>query len=74
MGDRLISSAVGGILVLYACGIIGLMFFAKLSLAQAFWGNLIFIPGDLIKCALTALVVHSIARAMPDWRFGGRSL
>ena len=50
------------------------MFFAKLSLAQAFWGNLIFIPGDLIKCALTALVVHSIARAMPDWRFGGRSL
>lgn len=73
-GSAFVASAVGGILVLYACGIIGLMFFAKLSLTQAFWGNLIFIPGDLIKCALTALVVHSIARAMPDWRFGGRSL
>jgi biotin transport system substrate-specific component len=35
------------------------------------WANVAFIPGDLLKCALTALVVHSIARAMPDWRLGG---
>jgi len=27
----------------------------------------------LIKCVLCAIVVHSVARGLPDWRFGGRS-
>jgi biotin transport system substrate-specific component len=65
------ASAVGGIAVLYVCGIAGLVWIAKLPLTQAMWVNVAFIPGDLLKCALTALVVHSIARAMPDWRLGG---
>lgn len=65
------ASAVGGIAVLYVCGIAGLVWIAKLPLTQAMWANVAFIPGDLLKCALTALVVHSIARAMPDWQFGG---
>ena len=65
------ASAVGGIAVLYVCGIAGLVWIAKLPLTQAMWANVAFIPGDLLKCALTALVVHSIARAMPDWRLGG---
>lgn len=66
-----IASAVGGIVVLHACGIAGLVWIAKIPLTQAFWGDLVFVPGDLIKCALTALVVHSIARALPHWQFGG---
>ena len=65
------ASAVGGIAVLYVCGIAGLVWIAKLPLTQAMWANVAFIPGDMLKCALTALVVHSIARAMPDWRLGG---
>jgi biotin transport system substrate-specific component len=65
------ASAVGGIAVLYVCGIAGLVWIAKLPLTQAMWANVAFIPGDLLKCTLTALVVHSIARAMPDWRLGG---
>ena len=65
------ASAVGGIAMLYVCGIAGLVWIAKLPLTQAMWANVAFIPGDLLKCALTALVVHSIARAMPDWRLGG---
>ena len=72
-GSAFVASVIGGILVLHACGIAGLVWIAKLPLAQAFWGDLVFVPGDLIKCALTALVVHSIARAMPDWRLGGQS-
>lgn len=65
------ASAVGGIAVLYVCGIAGLVWIAKLPLTQAMWANVAFIPGDLLKCALTALVVHSIARAMSNWRLGG---
>ncbi|MDO4592697.1 MAG: biotin transporter BioY [Comamonadaceae bacterium] len=66
-----VASVVGCIAVLYVFGIAGLVWIAKIPLTQAIWANAAFIPGDLIKCVLTALVVHSIARAMPDWRLGG---
>lgn len=66
------ASAVGCIAVLYVFGIAGLVWIAKIPLMQAIWANAIFIPGDLIKCLLCALVVHSIARALPDWKLGGR--
>jgi len=65
------ASAIGCIGVLYIFGIAGLMGIAKLTLSQALWTNLIFIPGDLLKCALTALVIHRVARAMPDWPIAG---
>ena len=72
-GSAFVASVVGGIVVLHACGIAGLVWIAKLPLAHAFWGDLVFVPGDLIKCVLTALIIHSIARAMPSWRMGGVS-
>ena len=46
---------------------------AKLSFTQAFVGTLVFVPGDLIKCVLVAVIVHTVARGLPDWRFGGRA-
>ena len=66
-----VASAVGCIGVLYVFGITGLVWIAKIPLTQALWANVAFVPGDLIKCALTAVVVHRIARAMPDWKLGG---
>ena len=66
-----IASAIGGIAVLYVFGIAGLVLVAKVPLTQAIWANVAFIPGDLIKCVITALVVHSIVRALPDWRLAG---
>lgn len=68
------ASAIGCIGVLYLFGIAGLVWVAKLSLTQALWANIAFIPGDLLKCALTALVVHRIGTAMPDWRLGGKTI
>lgn len=70
-GSAFVASLVGSIAVLYLFGIAGLVWIAKIPLTQAIWANAAFIPGDLIKCALTALVVHTIARAMPDWKLGG---
>ena len=66
------ASAIGSIVVLYIFGIAGLVWMADIPLQQAAWANVAFIPGDLIKCAITALVVHRIARAMPDWRLAGQ--
>jgi biotin transport system substrate-specific component len=68
-----IASAVGGIVVVHAFGVVGLTILAKLSYTQAFMGTLVFVPGDLIKCAVCAMVVHTVARGVPDWRFGGRA-
>ena len=52
--------------------VLGLMLVAKMSLSQAFAVTLAFVPGDFIKCILCAIIVHTVARGMPDWRFGGR--
>jgi biotin transport system substrate-specific component len=68
-----VASALGGLLMVHVCGVIGLVLIANLSWQQAFLGTLVFVPGDLIKCALTAMVVHTVARGLPDWRLGGVS-
>jgi biotin transport system substrate-specific component len=66
------ASAIGGLLVVHLCGVAGLVLIAKLSWTQAFLGTLAFVPGDLIKCGLCAMVVHTVARGLPDWPMGGR--
>jgi biotin transport system substrate-specific component len=68
-----VASALGGLLMVHVCGVIGLVLIANLSWQQALVGTLVFVPGDLIKCALTAVVVHTVARGLPDWRLGGVS-
>jgi biotin transport system substrate-specific component len=68
-----VASASGGLLMVHVCGVIGLVMIANLSWQQAFLGTLVFVPGDLIKCAITAMVVHTVARGLPDWRLGGVS-
>ena len=68
----LVASFVGGVVVVYGFGIAGLVLFAKLSPWQAFVASLAFVPGDLVKCVLCAALVHTVARGVPDLRFGGR--
>ncbi len=65
-----VASALGGLLVVHVFGVVGLVNIANLSWEQAILGTLVFVPGDLIKCALCATVVHTVARGLPDWRFG----
>ena len=66
-------AAWGGLVFLHAMGIAGLMLLAKMPLRQAFIVDMAFVPGDLVKCVLCALVVHTVAKALPDWRMGGRA-
>ena len=72
-GSAFVASALGGLVLLHAMGIGGLMVLAQMPLEKAFLIDLAFVPGDLIKCAVCALVVHTIAKALPDWPIGGRA-
>ncbi|MCS0500929.1 biotin transporter BioY [Ancylobacter mangrovi] len=66
LASALIASVIGGIVVEYAFGIVGLSLKAGLSLADATKACLIFIPGDAIKAVLVALIAQTVARGMPD--------
>jgi biotin transport system substrate-specific component len=47
---------VGGVLVVHLCGVAWLAFVAGLGPTKATIGTLIFVPGDVLKAALAALV------------------
>lgn len=66
------ASVLGGLVFLHAMGIAGLVLLAQMPLDKALLADLVFVPGDLVKCVLCAVVVHTVSRALPDWPFGGR--
>ena len=65
LGTGLLANAVGGIVVTYAGGIVGIMIVAQLSFSAALLACWIFIPGDLVKVVLTALIARQVHRAYP---------
>lgn len=60
-----LASMIGGIVVLYACGIAYLAVAAGLDLRQAFVGSMAFIPGDVIKAFVAALVGRAVMAGYP---------
>ncbi|SOC17268.1 biotin transport system substrate-specific component [Rhodobacter sp. JA431] len=56
---------IGGIIVLYAIGVPVLAVHASLPLKTALFGSAAFIPGDLIKAALTGVIAMAVKRAHP---------
>ncbi|MGM0560943.1 MAG: biotin transporter BioY [Pseudomonadota bacterium] len=63
----LLASVLGGIVVLYVCGIVGLSLVTQMPLLQAAGVVLIFIPGDILKAVLAALLNREIRRARPGF-------
>src|SRR4051812_38556597 len=61
----LVATTVGGIVVIYAIGIPVLSAIAGTSLATAFTGSLVFVPGDVVKAVVAALVAVTVRRAYP---------
>ncbi|WP_114559882.1 biotin transporter BioY [Desertihabitans aurantiacus] len=59
-------AALAGSLVTHLLGIGGLALRADLGLAQAFGVDVVFWPGDLLKCLAVALVATAVHRAFPD--------
>lgn len=57
---------LGGIIVLYAFGTAGIALMLGKSMPEAFLLSLPFLPGDLVKAALTALITRGIAQMRPN--------
>lgn len=60
-----VANVLGGIVLCYAFGIVGMMANAKLGLGAAITANYAFIPGDLIKSVIAAAVAVSVHRSIP---------
>ncbi|WP_068403392.1 biotin transporter BioY [Kribbia dieselivorans] len=61
----LVAALVGGVLVLNAIGILGMMWRADLSIGAATKAAALFMPGDVIKAVLTALIARGVHAAYP---------
>jgi len=62
----LVAAIVGGIVVVYACGVLGLMVVARISLWQALGAAAVFVPGDLLKALATAFIAEASHRSYPS--------
>jgi biotin transport system substrate-specific component len=60
--SALFAAVVGGIVLEYACGILGLMAMARLSLPQAVLASAVFLPGDVLKALATAFIAETAHR------------
>lgn len=59
------ANMVGGIVLLYAFGIAGIAAMAQISLTAAAVSTWIFIPGDIVKAVLAAVVARGVHAAYP---------
>ncbi|MFD4182781.1 biotin transporter BioY [Rhodococcus sp. NPDC058514] len=61
----IVINALGGIVVIYAFGIAGMMLRTDLTLWAALSANGTFVPGDLVKAVVAAVVAAQVHRAYP---------
>jgi biotin transport system substrate-specific component len=59
-----LAAVIGGIVVLYVCGILWLAFFMKFGLVNSFIGSLFYLPGDVAKAIVAALVTVKVRQAV----------
>ncbi len=61
----IVFNLAGGVVFLYAFGILGIMLVGGLSLPAAVAATAVFIPGDIIKAVLAALIAKPVHAAYP---------
>lgn len=61
-----VAGFVSSLVFIHPLGILGLMWRADLTFTQAFLTDIVFIPGDIAKNILVALVATAVHRAFPD--------
>ncbi len=65
LGWAVAANILGGIVVLYLFGIVGVALALKISLPAAAVANAVFVPGDLLKAVVAALVARGVHAAYP---------
>ncbi|TPE51626.1 biotin transporter BioY [Amaricoccus solimangrovi] len=61
-----LGAVFGGIVVLYLLGAAGLALVTGKSLGEAFALVAVFIPGDLLKAAITGMLVQALSKVRPE--------
>lgn len=61
-----VAGAISSIVVVYPMGIVGLMNRLDMSFDKAFDINWMYVPGDIAKTVVAALVAAAVHRAFPD--------
>lgn len=61
----IVFNVIGGIVVVYAFGLAGMMIVADLTLGAAIVATAVFIPGDVIKAVLAAFIAKAVHRSYP---------
>jgi len=61
----LFAAVLGGILVVYAFGILWLALAGGVGLGTAALGSILFIPGDLLKAVISAAATRAVQRVYP---------
>jgi biotin transport system substrate-specific component len=61
----LLVNILGGIVVIYAVGVAGMLLRTDLTLGAAIAANGAFLPGDLLKAVVTAVVAAQVHKARP---------
>lgn len=65
VGWGVVINLLGGMVVLYACGVVGLLIRTDLTLWAAITTNGTFVIGDVLKAVVAALVAAQVHRARP---------
>lgn len=65
-------NVLGGIVVLYTFGIVGMLLRTDLTLWAALSANVTFLPGDAVKAVVAAVVAAQVHRAYPALLTGRR--
>lgn len=60
-----LATTVGGMVLLNACGIAGMMWRGDLTFGQALTAAVAYLPGDVIKAAVAAVVAGGVHSAYP---------
>jgi biotin transport system substrate-specific component len=68
----LVANAVGGIAALYVFGVAGIMLVGQVGIDAAATSVAVFIPGDLVKVAVAALVARGVHAGYPGLLPGRR--
>ncbi|GAA1052660.1 MAG: biotin transporter BioY [Dietzia sp.] len=61
----LLINILGGIVVIYAFGVVGMLIRTELTLTAAIAANGVFLPGDLVKAVITAVVAVQVHKSRP---------
>ena len=64
--SSLLGALVGGILILYIPGIVGMSIMLDKSISEAALIALIYLPGDCIKAFLCAMLTHTLFKLRPE--------